>query len=77
MQLQVPFGPTAREASSWLVIKHHPIWEFGGLGAKLRNVFNRYRISLLNAGEDVDDLRVSIAWSLGGSSIKEKVLACN
>ena len=69
------FHPKTR--SSWVVIQHHRIWEQGGISSKLNKIFSRWHRSLVLAGEDVDDLRVRVAWSLGSRSLKQRILQCN
>ena len=56
---------------------HHPVLEKCGAPALLRRVFERYEVSLTQAGEHIDDLRARVAWSLGGASLKSKLLALN
>lgn len=63
--------------SSWVVMPHHPVLEKCGIPALLRRVFERYEVSLTQADEYIDDLRARVAWSLGGASLKSKLLALN
>ena len=63
--------------SSWLILPFHPLFEKGGLASLLRVIFNRWFIRLKEAGEDTDDLRVSIAWALGAPSLKSRLLSIN
>ena len=66
-----------KRSSSWLVIPHHPLLEGGGLSSLLVKIFNRWAISLAKEGECTDDLRASIAWSLGGLSLKSRLTNLN
>ena len=72
-----PVRPLCTISSSWLVLPHHPIWEKGGLSAKLVKIFTKWLPSLEKAGENISDLRCRIAWSLGGTCLKSRILKCN
>ena len=75
--IPVPSRPQCKFSSSWLVLPHHPLWEKGGLSAKLTKIFTQWFPSLVEAGENVSDLRCRIVWSLGGTSLKAKISKCN
>ena len=63
--------------SSWLVLPFHPLYEKGGIASLLRIIFGRWFIRLTESGEHTDDLRVSIAWSLGAPSLKNRLKSLN
>ena len=66
-------NPRQKHVSSWIVIPHHPLYERGGFSSLIAGIFSRWCTSLAGAGEDIDDLRISIAWSLGGRSLKSRL----
>ena len=63
--------------SSWLFFPYHPIWATCGLSRKLDMIFLKWRESLLRAGENIDNLRVRVAWSLGARTLASRIKLCN
>ena len=62
--------PRKKKLSSWLVLPFHPLWGGSGLTTQLKRVYRFWKHSLVQSDECIDDLRVSIAWSLGARNLE-------
>ena len=63
--------------SSWLIFPYHPIWATCGLAKTLDTIFRKWQPSLIAAGENPDNLRVRITWSLGARTLASRIKKCN
>ena len=67
----------SRARSSWLVVPYHPLWGKSGLPGRLKAMSRFWQSSLKKSGEDIEDLRVSVAWKNGGRSLKSRISSFN
>ena len=69
--------PVIKAKGSWLVLPFHPVWCASGLSAAINRIFLKWKPSLVEAGEDVEDLIVRISWPLGCQTLASLIKACN